>query len=88
VTFDVKVDTSKFGGEKGTPYLDAVRVIINDKEYQIKDCYEDDKYIIFRVGINKTTSVKNAVIRAEIVTKTSATDKNETYRASSASRVA
>jgi hypothetical protein len=90
VTFDVKVDTTNFVGGEGTPYLDEVRVIINDKDegYKITECYEDGDYIIFPVGINPTTSVKNAAIRAEVVTKASATDETITYYASSVKKVA
>jgi hypothetical protein len=97
VEFDVRVDTTKFGGDKNTPYLDEVRVLINDKdtnsegtEYKLTDCYEEDNYIIFPVKINvASTDITSLAIRAEVYAKPNQTpDGDITYYASSVSKVA
>jgi hypothetical protein len=97
VTFDVKVDTSKFGGDETTPYLDEVCVIINDKDedgsgngYKITDCYEEDNYIVFPVQIKvDSKDITSLAIRAEVYARPNQVPEGDiTYYASSVSKVA
>jgi hypothetical protein len=97
VEFDVKVDTSKFGGDEDTPYLDEVRVIINDKDedisgkgYKITECYEAGNYIIFPVKIKVASKdITSLAIRAEVYAKPNQEPNGTTtYYASSVSKVA
>jgi hypothetical protein len=92
VTFDVKVDTTNFVGGEGTPYLDEVRVIINDTDtdYKLNECYEADNYIIFPVQINvNSASITSLAIRAEVYAKPNKNPEGDTtYYASSVSKVA
>jgi hypothetical protein len=91
VTFNVKVDTTNFVGGDNTPYLDEVRVIINDTDegYKLTDCYVEDNYIIFPVRIDvKSDSITSLAIRAEVYAKPNQTpDGDITYYASSVSKV-
>jgi hypothetical protein len=97
VEFGVKVDTTKFGGDETTPYLDEVRVIINDKDedssgngYKITECYEEGNYIIFPVQIKVASKdITSLAIRAEVYARPNQMPTGDiTYYASSVKKVA
>jgi hypothetical protein len=84
-TFDVKIDTSHYGGEDGV-YLDAVYVIFNDisngttadEERQIKECYEEDGYVIFPVEL-KGSNVASVAVRGEVYAGSGFKNNNGPY---------
>jgi hypothetical protein len=86
VDFDILVNTASFGGEDETAmYLDGVKVVINETEYAISECYEEDNYIIFpvRVTVNNP-DITSLAIRGQVDAKNDAEDTTTIYFASSA----
>jgi hypothetical protein len=87
VDFDIMVATSSFGGEDETAmYLDGVKVVINEKEYSISECYEEGGYIIFpvRVTVNNP-DITSLAIRGQVDAKNAEDEVTTIYFASSAS---
>jgi hypothetical protein len=79
VSFDVKVDTSEYGGDDAK-YLDSVYVILNDlsngatvdKSHKLEYCYENEidgkTYLIFPVDVSNEngSEITSLSIRGEV----------------------
>jgi hypothetical protein len=89
VEFDIRVDTNSFGGNDDALYLDGVKVVINEKEYSISECYEDeDGYIVFPVVVTVTNSnIESLAIRGQVDAKNDANETVTLYFASKAENV-
>jgi hypothetical protein len=87
VDFDIRVATASFGGEDETAmYLDGVKVVINEQEYSISECYEEDGYIIFPVRVTVTNpDTVSLAIRGQVDAKNAEDEITTVYFASSAS---
>jgi hypothetical protein len=85
-TFDVKIDTSHYGGEKDAKYLDKVCVILNDisdgttsdTAHWLDKCYEENGYLIFPVQLN-ASNIANVVVRGEVYAGAGFKNNDSTY---------
>jgi hypothetical protein len=88
-TFNVRVNTSEFGGDgTDSKYLSGVSVVINDVEKPLTYCYADGDDIVFPVQLTlsdaKLEDLSTVSIRAEVAVKADDTEDEITYLVSSA----